>query len=137
VAADYEDAKSVLAYAEQRVAEQQVTAKQAGTVLHLGVRPGEYVLAGVRLLKIADLSRLAVEVPVSAAIAKHIRSGDPVVVRLPTDPPARVEAVISSVTLVPDEVQRTYLVKVVIPNPKAGAVLAGLDGAVEFPHLKP
>lgn len=136
-AADYADAKAVLALAEQRVTEQQITVKQAGTVLRIGVRPGEYVPAGARLLTIADLSCLSIEVPVSAAIAKQIQTGGPVVVRLPTDPPARVEAAISSITLVPDEVQRTYLVKVVIPNPKTGAVLAGLDGAVEFPHLKP
>lgn len=133
---EVEDARNSLRVAIERVLTQRIAAQSAGTVLEIPLHPGERVVAGTPLLKIADLSRLTFEVPVAAKLAEQIPTGSPVVVRLPTDPPMLIPASVSSVILVPDQASQSYLVRITIPNPNPAAILAGLEGAVEFHHLE-
>ena len=58
----------------------------------------------------------------------------PVTVRVPTDPPTRVSAKITSVSTVPDPAKQAYLVKINVPNPDPRTILAGLEGAIEIRH---
>ena len=84
----------------------------------------------------ADLSRLSLAAPVTAAIARDVRPGTPVGVRIPLDPPRHLQAVIEDVTLGADPSERAYVVRVVIPNPERSAVLVGLKAEIEFSHAK-
>ena len=106
-----------------------------GTVLSALVAPGECVAAGATLFQMGDVAELSVEVPVDAEIARNVAKGDRVTVRLPTHPPTQIEAAVSSVVLAPGEDTRSYVVRVLIPNPDPRTILAGLEGAVAFRHM--
>jgi multidrug resistance efflux pump len=133
---EVDQVRAELKLAEDRERRLRVIAPGPGTVIDLPVNPGESVLAGTVLARIADLNRLTITAPVSAQIAQRIRVGKHVRVRLPSDPPVRLEARVESVTLAPDSAQRAYLVRTTVPNPNPRIVLAGLEGAIEFDHLE-
>jgi membrane fusion protein, multidrug efflux system len=132
---DLDDAREALRQAQQKERAKTITARRAGTVLRVDVHPGDRVTPGEALFQIADLSELNFEVPVSASIAEQVRPGRAVVVRIPTDPPRTQAASVASVLLSPDQDHPSYIVRITIPNPNPAAILAGLEGAVEFPHL--
>jgi len=133
---ELEQARSALALAEQRERRLVVTAPGAGTIIELPVHAGESILAGVPLARIANLSHLMISVPVSAQIARKITIGKPVRVRLPSDPPMRLDSTVESVTIAPNSAQPAYLIRVLVANPDPKLVLAGLEAAVEFEHLE-
>jgi multidrug resistance efflux pump len=132
---ELEDAREALKQTVQKKQFMQVRAIRQGTVLRVEVHPGDTVVVGQALLQIADLSELRFEVPISAALAEVVHPGRAVFVRIPTDPPRRQPAKVSSVLLSTDQDRPSYIVQIAIPNPNPDAILAGLDGAVEFPHL--
>jgi multidrug efflux pump subunit AcrA (membrane-fusion protein) len=134
--ADLADALNVLDLAVQRASRLKVTAAVSGTVIDVVAREGDSVLAGSVVARVADLSRIALSVPVTAAIARAVRPGTPVEVRLPTDPPRPMRAAIDSVTLAPDGAQHAYLIRIVAPNPAQETLLVGLEAEIEFSHSK-
>jgi multidrug resistance efflux pump len=132
--AEYADAQAqvnTLSLQSQRL---RVIAQWPGTVLSVPVAAGERVTAGAVLFQIGDLSDLSVEVPVGAQIARKIRRGEKVLVRLPMDPPRQVEAPVSSVLLTAGEDGQSYVVRILMPNPDTSVILAGLEGEVVFRH---
>jgi HlyD family secretion protein len=131
---DLQDAETSFRVAEQRASRQNILAERAGTVLKVMAQPGDRIVSGTPLFTVADLSSLVFEVSVSAPMAQSILPGTPVILRVPTDPPAQASATVTSVTLVPEELHRSYLVKITMPNPNPSTILVGLEGAVEFPH---
>lgn len=133
---ELEDAKEALRRAKDLERARNITAPRGGTVLRADIHPGDRVVLGQALFQIADLSELNFEVPVSAGIAEQIHPGRAVVVRIPTDPPRSQPAEVSAVLLSPDQGHASYIVRITIPNPSPDAILAGLEGAVEFPHLE-
>jgi multidrug efflux pump subunit AcrA (membrane-fusion protein) len=135
--ADYADAKASLTAVTQQLRKQQVQARWAGTVLRIAIKPGDSVPAGAELLKIADLSSLTFVAPVSSRLARQILVGAPVAVHVPSEPPVRLPAKVSSVTPAPDPAQQAYLVRVTVPNPAPQTILVGLEGAVAFGHVEP
>lgn len=132
---ELEDAREALRQLREKERNKNITARRGGTVLRADLHPGDRVAVGEQIFQIADLSELNFEVPVPAGIAEQIRPGRAVVVRIPTDPPRSQPASVSSVLLSPDQDHASYIVRVTIPNPNPAAILAGLEGAVEFPHL--
>ncbi|MGH9719579.1 MAG: HlyD family secretion protein [Bryobacteraceae bacterium] len=131
---DVEAARNALDLAIQRASSLVVAAPASGTITSLGVREGEWALAGTPLARIADLSRLMITAPANATLARKVVPGSAAAVRLPTTPPTRVDVTIAEVTLIPDAVQSAYLVRALIPNPDAGAALIGLEAALELRH---
>jgi multidrug resistance efflux pump len=136
VVADLErkDAELALAAARRQVEGLTVRAREAGTVLAVKMKAGEYVWAGNTVASVSDLSQIALEAPMSAEIAMTIPVGKPVNVRLPNDPVEVYKATVAAVTLVPDQPQQAYLLRVVMPNPNPRLILAGLEGAIEIQH---
>jgi multidrug resistance efflux pump len=132
---DYEEARRSLEAVERQLRGTRVRTPVTGSVVKVHVRTGDRVFIGTPLVQLANLSTLSLETPVAAEVAKRIKEGDPVKARIPTNPPVEVASVVKSVTLAPDERYRTYVVRVDVPNPRPGTVLAGLEGAVEFTHL--
>ncbi len=132
---DLEDARESLRQFTQKEQGREVRANRAGAVLRVDVHTGDRVIAGQPLFQIADISELDFEVPVSAGVAELVHPGRAVFVRIPTDPPRRQPATVSSVLLSAEQDHSSYIVRVTIPNPNPAAILAGLEGAVEFPHL--
>lgn len=112
----------------------ELKAPRDGVVLSGLLAAGDRVFAGSPIIQVADMSSLSFEAPVSAVIARKIRTGSPVRIRVPTEPPRQVEAEVSSVALVPDPIQQSYVVRAVIANPDRNVILVGMEGAMEFPH---
>ena len=131
---DFEDAQLSLQAAREKLDSLQVRAPRAGTVLQVSVEAGAKVFGGAPLFQIADLRTLIVEVPVTGKMAQEIERGSKVKVALPTDPPVELMAKVSEVLLVPDQLQQSHVVRIVIPNPTPATILVGMEGAVEFPH---
>lgn len=121
--------------AEQRVGSLRVVSREAGTLLSFSIPRGEWAPGGAVVAHVGDVSELAVEVPVSARIAKVVKKGDSVGVRLPTDPPREVAALISAVVLSPQDEEHPYVVRVQLKNPDPESAVAGLQGAVIFRHV--
>jgi HlyD family secretion protein len=134
--AEYADALAQVNTLSEQLKGLRVIAERPGTVLAVPVAVGDRVTAGAALFQVADLSELSVEVPVGGRIARQIRKGDKVRVRLPMDPPRQVEASVASVLLTPGEDTQSYLVRVLIPNPDPLVILAGLEGEVVFRHSR-
>lgn len=121
--------------AEQRLGSLRVVSREAGTLLSFSVPRGEWVPGGAVVAHVGDTSELAVEVPVGARIAKVVKKGDSVGVRLPTDPPREVAALIHAVVLSPQDEEHPYVVRVQLKNPEPESAVAGLQGAVIFRHV--
>ncbi len=131
---DYEDAQMALQAAQEKLESLHLRAPRSGTVLQVSVEVGAKVSGGAPIFQLADLSTLVVEVPVTGKMAQEIERGSKVTVAVPTDPPMEVKARVSEVLLVPDQLQQSHVVRIVIPNPAPATILVGMEGAVEFPH---
>lgn len=133
--AEHDEASAQVKTLSEQDRRLRVVATRPATVLSALVAPGERVAAGATLFQMGDVAELSVEVPVDAEIARNVAKGDRVTVRLPTHPPTQIEAAVSSVVLAPGEDTRSYVVRVLIPNPDPRTILAGLEGAVAFRHM--
>lgn len=131
----YQDAMLELRAATQRSTRLRVTAPRAATVVGVPALPGDRVYPGAPLVELADLTSLEVEVPLSAKQLALVKAGDSVTVRLPVDPEMDLAASVTFVAQVPDPQRNAYAVRIRIGNPKPGAILAGLDCAVDFPRI--
>ena len=134
--AEYQDALAQVNTLSQQSRVLHVIAERPGTVLSAPIAAGDRVTAGTVLFQMGDLSDLSVEVPVGGRIAREVRKGDKVLVRLPMDPPRQVESSVSAVLLAPGQDTQSYVVRVLIPNPDPRVILAGLEGEVVFPHSR-
>jgi multidrug efflux pump subunit AcrA (membrane-fusion protein) len=133
--ADFADAQAafdLVAHKRSQVGE--IRASWQGTVVSVSVKAGDPVASGTGLLQIADLAQLDVDVAADATLAHRVREKQPVRVKLPTEPPLWIDAQVSSVGAAPESSSSPYRIRITIPNPSPTAILAGLDGMVEFPH---
>jgi multidrug resistance efflux pump len=131
---EHKEAEALLHAALKRLESLTVAAPRAGTVVSVTVHPGDAVWTGTPLLQIADATRLLVEVPLTAGMARSIRQGSPVVVRIPGDPPHELNAAVDAVVMATDRDHQSYSARILIDNPTPSAVLADLSCAVEFGH---
>lgn len=132
---EYEDARTALWSARRKQMLLRVAAPGDGTVTKVAIERGQQVQANSLLIVSVDMRSLRLVVPVSARLARHIRQGTPVMVRLPTEPPRRVPGAVASVVPVPDEFFKSSTVLVTAANPSPETVLVGLEAQVELPHL--
>ena len=131
---EYEEAVAAHETLLRKLDALQVTAPAGGTLIQVNAERGGPVQEGAILFQIADSSKLNFDVSAPASMARAIHRGDPVLVRVPVDPPVEVPATVSQVLLEPDPQQQSYLIRVTIPNPAADRLLVGLEGAVSFNH---
>lgn len=132
---EYEDARTALWSARRNQMLLTVAAPTDGTVTRVATERGQQVQANSLLFVVVDMRSLRLVAPVSARLARRIRQGTPVTVRLPTEPPRRVSGAVASVVPVPDEFFKSSTVLVTAANPNPETVLVGLEAQVEFPHL--
>ena len=105
-----------------------LTAPIAGVVLESAAEPGERVDAGMALLKVADLSKLALEIPLSTAQARQVAVGQTVTV---ADSPAsgRVTALLPQLNASQSVLARASLVDpqgLLRPGQSVQVALAGV-----------
>lgn len=130
------EAAEALRIADKRRDSQNIRSTISGTVLRTMVNTGDEIPSGVPLLQIGELDQLDFDVPVGADLALKFKVGQKVNVRMPTEPPTRISAPISAILLVPVQDHSAYTIRISIKNPSPSAVLVGLAGEVEFPHLE-
>lgn len=132
--AHWENASAQEEAASKQLEALRIVSRQGGTVLSVSPARGEWIHGGSVIAQIGDVSELTVEVPVSGRIARLVKKGEVVVVRIPTDPPQDVEAPVNAVILSQKDVEHPYVIRVNIKNPDPDNVVAGLEGAVIFRH---
>ena len=108
-----------------------LTAPIAGVVVESAAEPGERVDAGMALVKVADLSKLALEIPLSTAQARQVAVGQAVTV---ADSPAsgRVTALLPQLNASQSVLARASLVdpqKLLRPGQSVQVALAGAQSA--------
>jgi RND family efflux transporter MFP subunit len=108
-----------------------LTAPIAGIVLESAAGPGERVDAGMALVKVADLSKLALEIPLSTAQARQVAVGQAVTV---ADSPAsgRVTALLPQLNASQSVLARASLVdpqKLLRPGQSVHVGLVGAQSA--------
>jgi multidrug resistance efflux pump len=135
--AELDAARREVEYARQRVQDLQVRAPVQGTIVQWNGAPGETLPAGTALAEIADLSVLHFDAPVGPAVARALRTGDMVRVRIPGDPPLMIQAPIARIMLSAESGERSYILRVTAPNPAPADLLAGQEGLLEILHGAP
>jgi cobalt-zinc-cadmium efflux system membrane fusion protein len=108
-----------------------LTAPIAGVVLESATEPGERVDAGMALVKVADLARLSLEIPMSTAQAGQVAIGQAVSV---TDSPAhgRVAALLPQLSASQSVLVRASLVdpqKLLRPGQSVQVAITGAQSA--------
>jgi membrane fusion protein (multidrug efflux system) len=134
--AELREAQEELRIATEHRDSQNILATVSGTVLRTIVNVGDEIPSGVPLLQVAQFDQLDFDVPVGADLARNIKVGQKVKLRIPTEPPTRIAAAVSAILLVPAQEQSAYTVRITTPNPSPSTVLVGLTGEVEFPHTE-
>ncbi len=121
-----------LAYqrAKQQIDRTVVRATQAGVVSEIAARLGDRIPGGALLIRLAELDRMIVTVPVAGRIMSDLKVGQAASVALPLSPPRRVEGRIRVVNPLPSE-NMTHTVEVEFENPTL-LLLAGQPAEVRF-----
>jgi RND family efflux transporter MFP subunit len=109
-----------------------LTAPIAGVVTESVAEPGERVDAGMALMKVADLAKLALEIPLSTAQARQVAVGQAVRV---TDSPAsgRVNALLPQLNASQSVLARASLIdpqKLLRPGQSVQVAIAGVQSAL-------
>ncbi len=131
---EYEEARAAYESLNERRGGLRIVAGHPGTVIRVNATLNGAVQEGAAIFEIANSGNLHFDVSAPATIAREVHTGDQVMVRVPTDPPAEVPARVAQVLLEPDPQQLSYLIRVTIPNPAPDRLLVGLEGAVAFNH---
>jgi len=116
--------------AQQRADETIVRATQAGVIAEIPVRIGDSIPGGTVLAKVAELKRMIADVPVAATMISQLKSGEPVLVKLPSNPPTQVQGTIRTINPLPSP-NMTHSVEVEFENPTL-MLLAGQPAEVRF-----
>ena len=121
-------AQALLALAEKKLADCEVLAPLAGTVIHRLVEPGEVARPGASLFVLQDLSTVRLTVFVPETDIGAVRLGDPVQVFIDSHPgqafPGKVSRIRDQAEFTPKNVQTrdervklVFGVEVELPNP--------------------
>ncbi|MDP3123302.1 MAG: efflux RND transporter periplasmic adaptor subunit [Thiobacillus sp.] len=108
-----------------------LTAPIAGVVTESGAEPGQRVDAGMALVKVADLSKLALEIPLSPAQARQVAVGQSVTVA-DSSASGRVTALLPQLNAAQSVLVRASLVdpqKLLRPGQSVQAAIAGAQSA--------
>ncbi len=108
-----------------------LTAPIAGVVTESAAEPGERVDAGMALVKVADLTRLALEIPLSTAQARQVAVGESVTVA-DSQASGRVTALLPQLSASQSVLARASLVdpqKLLRPGQSVQVAIAGAQSA--------
>ena len=108
-----------------------LTAPIAGVVTESGAEPGQRVDAGMALVKVADLSKLALEIPLSPAQARQVAVGQSVTVA-DSSASGRITALLPQLNAAQSVRVRASLVdpqKLLRPGQSVQAAIAGAQSA--------
>jgi multidrug resistance efflux pump len=134
LAMELQEAQAAFRVASHRRDSQRIIATSSGTILKVMVNVGDQIPSGVPLVQIGQMDQIDFSVPVDPLVARSLRVGQRVKVRIPTEPPEQISAPIASISLAPSQEQSAYTVIITVLNPAPYDLLAGLAAEVEFPQ---
>jgi membrane fusion protein (multidrug efflux system) len=111
------------------LADATLTASFAGTVLRRNTRSGETVAAGAPVLRLADLSRMSVELGVPGLVVTRLKPGQEVSLTVSARPGTTFTGTISEVGASAANATRLFRVRIAIPNPQ-GLLRPGMGATV-------
>jgi membrane fusion protein (multidrug efflux system) len=115
---------------ERRVADANVRASEKGVVAEVAAHVGDRLSAGVLLVRLAELHRMTVLVPVTAELVSQLRIHQPATIQLPTMPVRTVDGYIRSISPLPSA-NMTHNVLVEFHNTDI-SLIAGQPAKVRF-----
>jgi multidrug efflux pump subunit AcrA (membrane-fusion protein) len=118
-------ATAQLAEAKKRLADCQLRAPIAGFVGMRQLEVGVTVAPGIPVITIVDLNPVKVKVGIPEAEVGKVREGDRAVVTIPSLNGQQFEGRVEAIAAASDPVSRTYVSKIVVPNPSR-VLLAGM-----------
>jgi membrane fusion protein (multidrug efflux system) len=124
-----EQTDAALAQASARLADSTVRATHDAVVADVSVRPGDRVLAGATLLKLATLDPMVVDVDVPPAIVNRLKRGTPATIRVAAAS-GSITGRIRTIAPLPGD-GGAHALEVEFANP-AGTLLAGRSATVRF-----
>jgi len=124
------EADAALAAASERLQHLSVTAPHAALVAEVSVTPGDRLLAGATLLRLARIDPMVVEVDVPPSIVNAVTRGDSAVVVIAGSDRAR-DGHIATVAPLPGD-GGAHTLEIEFDNP-AGELLTGQTARVRFP----
>jgi len=110
---------------ETGLEEFRVLSSSEGTIIDIGVQPGEIITSGTAtvgggtvLMKLADLRRMVAQAKINEVSIHRVRTGQPVMIRLDAIPGAEFEGVVTAIAPQgeKDESIVTYEVTIEIDN---------------------
>jgi multidrug efflux system membrane fusion protein len=122
-------ALSALQAASLRLSDLTIRAPADSVVAEIGVKPGDRMLAGVPLLKLATINPMVVDVDVPPTVVNVVHRGDTALIRLPGSNADRTGRVLTIAPL-PGE-GGAHALEVEFENPSA-ALFAGQSARVHF-----
>ncbi|MBI4889377.1 MAG: efflux RND transporter periplasmic adaptor subunit [Acidobacteria bacterium] len=131
---ELEQAQQDYGVLKSRLEQLHVVAPIDGVVIGGLARDQETIFAGSPVARIASLSELEVEVPVSATIAKSVVPGTRVDVRLPSDPPLTVRGTVMYAALATDVRSGGHVLRVGIPGAASYSAFVGMEATVDVSH---
>ncbi|MDY6786055.1 MAG: efflux RND transporter periplasmic adaptor subunit [Cyanobacteriota bacterium] len=123
--------RAAVAQQQERLAYAQLTSPINGVVLEKVSEPGNLVSPGGEILKLGNLSRLKIVVPVSELDLSDIQEEQSVGVSLDALPQQNFSGTISRISPLADATTRQVPVEVTLPNPN-GSIGSGLLARVRF-----
>ena len=107
-----------------------VRATQEGVVSEISAKLGDRIPGGTVLVRLAELERMIVDVPVSGTMLADLKVGQKADVELPSSPPRKVRGQIHVINPLPSE-NMMHTVEVQFENPTL-TLLAGQPAEVRF-----
>jgi len=103
---------------EKAVDRMDINTPTGGIVIHKHINQGDYVKTGASLFKIADLSKVWIQLNAYESDLSWLRYGQPVTFEAEAVPGKKLQGIISFISPVLDSKTRTIKVRVTAENPK-------------------
>ena len=118
-------ANAQLAEAKKRLADCQLRAPISGFIGMRQLEVGVTVAPGVPVISVVDLNPVKVKAGIPESEVGKVRVGDPAEVSIPSLGGQKFEGRVEAIAAASDPASRTYISKVVVPNPSR-VLLAGM-----------
>jgi multidrug efflux pump subunit AcrA (membrane-fusion protein) len=123
--AQHESANAQKAEARKRLADCQLRAPIAGFVGMRQIEVGNTVAPGMPVFSVVDLNPVKVKAGIPESQVGKVRVGDRAEISIPSLNGQKFEGKIEAIAAASDPVSRTYVSKIVVPNPSR-VLLAGM-----------
>jgi membrane fusion protein (multidrug efflux system) len=136
LAATRDASAAELRRAEAALADAVLTAPISGTILRRGARAGETAAVGQAVLRLADLTRMSVELGVPEQVVTRLSPGQELAMTVAAFAGAAITGTVSEVGASASATTRLFRVRIAVANPD-GRLKPGMSATVAIPGAAP